>query len=373
MPSTNFGDIVNRPFSVAQRVLNYFGDYILRPEFAFVWRRVENTQMKLVPDLPPHESDRIDHVMVKHDEIPIYNSVGDNSYTFLECEKIVLERILERPLIHSILVPLGEDLSKHILVPFIGHLPPRNTSSSSGRANWRECKDFIYYSKVIDVQENCDQVREEDNLAEYYDNEVPDLASLSDPGKPVMISGLRWVVNLLFSLQWHTHLREMEDLGSSLVIHAIKVSSLEKERIIVLATTRVHVGEVVLILKIYRKIDNYLLVVRYFSTFEWNFNNNKCMSLFNSLCENDKEIFYFDASKLNYKDYLLNTIDGIRRYIFKESDDTIPAGKVRLMKFYIAHQTIKVVLYGLIAWILWSVALRNKDMNCSQRSQAKEK
>nr|CAD7198656.1 unnamed protein product [Timema douglasi] len=346
-------------------------------------------------------------------------------------------------------------------------------------ANWREFKDLIYYSKVIDGQENCDQVREEDNLAKDYDNEVPDLwgftvlsqfdssfniaslptiqrevlagiqivhvhglartvdswivcglfflisaindegffgplrlyfsglrlmavssvlidhqqyahlqevirpglvahtsiaavahsminflryrgptrvtgtrllifetyrililpaflanevvqASLSGPGKPVMISGLRRVVNLLFSLQWHAHFRDMGDLGSSLVIYAIKVSSLEKEPIIVLATTHAHVGEVVLgvrFLKIYRRIDKYMLAMKYFSTFEWEFNNNKCMSLFNSLCENDKEIFYFDASKLNYKDYLLNTVNGVRKYIFKESDDTIPAGK----------------------------------------------
>nr|CAD7433980.1 unnamed protein product [Timema monikensis] len=40
----------------------------------------------------------------KHDEIPIYNSVGVNS-CFLECEKIILERILERPSIHSIWYP----------------------------------------------------------------------------------------------------------------------------------------------------------------------------------------------------------------------------------------------------------------------------
>nr|CAD7450386.1 unnamed protein product [Timema bartmani] len=61
-------------------------------------------------------------------------------------------------------------------------------------------------------------------------------------------------------------------------------------------------------LKMYRKIDKYILAMRYFSTFEWDFNNNKCMSLFNSLSENDKEIFFFDVSTLNYKDYILNSI-----------------------------------------------------------------
>nr|CAD7574964.1 unnamed protein product [Timema californicum] len=64
---------------------------------------------------------------------------------------------------------------------------------------------------------------------------------------------------------------------------------------------------------------------------------------------------------LDYRNYILNTLDGGRKYIFKESDDTIPAGKSRLMKLYIAHQTIKVLLYGLIAWILWSFALKLRE------------
>nr|CAD7591462.1 unnamed protein product [Timema genevievae] len=91
-------------------------------------------------------------------------------------------------------------------------------------------------------------------------------------------------------------------------------------------------GHPPMLLKIYRKVDKYILSIKYFTRFNWNFDNMKCMSLYQSLSEEDKEIFYFDSNAYDWRDYLRNSLDGIRMYIFKESPDTIPAGKSRLMK-----------------------------------------
>nr|CAD7199570.1 unnamed protein product [Timema douglasi] len=117
-----------------------------------------------------------------------------------------------------------------------------------------------------------------------------------------------------------------------------------------------------MLVKIYRKVDKHIHLLKYFSMYECNFDNQKCLSLYNSLGEKDKEIFYFNSNEIVWKDYLTRLVDGGRLYMLKESVDTIPEGKIRYMKFYIAHQTIKVLLYGLIAWILWSVVLRVKYM-----------
>nr|CAD7198658.1 unnamed protein product [Timema douglasi] len=112
-------------------------------------------------------------------------------------------------------------------------------------------------------------------------------------------------------------------------------------------------GNPPMFLKIYRKIDKYMLSMKYFTTFNWNFYNRKCMSLYQSLAQEDKEIFYFDSNAYDSRDYLRRCIYGLRIYLFKESPDTIPAGKSRLIRFYIAHQIIKALLLGLIAWITW--------------------
>nr|CAD7446966.1 unnamed protein product [Timema bartmani] len=91
-------------------------------------------------------------------------------------------------------------------------------------------------------------------------------------------------------------------------------------------------GNSPMLINIYRKIDKYMIAMKYFTGFNWNFDNRNCMSLYQSLTPEDKEIFYFDSNSYDWRDYLRNSVDGARIYIFKESPDTIPAGKSRLMK-----------------------------------------
>nr|CAD7199536.1 unnamed protein product [Timema douglasi] len=86
------------------------------------------------------------------------------------------------------------------------------------------------------------------------------------------------------------------------------------------------------LIKIYRKIDKYMVSMKYFTSFNWNFDNRNSMSLYKSLTPEDQEIFYFDSNSYDWRDYLRNSIDGGRVHLFKESLDTIPAGKSRLMK-----------------------------------------
>ncbi|CAG2064303.1 unnamed protein product [Timema podura] len=91
-------------------------------------------------------------------------------------------------------------------------------------------------------------------------------------------------------------------------------------------------GNSPMLINIYRKIDKYMIAMKYFTRFNWNFDNRNCMSLYQSMTPEDKEIFYFDSNAYDWRDYLRNGVDGARLYIFKESPDTIPAGKSQLMK-----------------------------------------
>nr|CAD7399654.1 unnamed protein product [Timema poppensis] len=111
-------------------------------------------------------------------------------------------------------------------------------------------------------------------------------------------------------------------------------------------------GNPPMFLKIYRKIDKYMLSMKYFTTFNWNFYNRKCMSLYQSLAQEEKEIFYFDSNAYDWRDYLRSCIYGLRIYLFKESPDTIPAGKSRLIKY----KTEKIIINVLIEIFLFVTA-----------------
>nr|CAD7414505.1 unnamed protein product [Timema cristinae] len=91
-------------------------------------------------------------------------------------------------------------------------------------------------------------------------------------------------------------------------------------------------GNPPMLVKLYRKIDKYMLSMKYFTRFSWNFDNRNCMNLYQSLSPEDKKIFYFDSNTYDCRDYMRLCIDGGRFYLFKESPDTIPEGKSRLMK-----------------------------------------
>nr|CAD7575326.1 unnamed protein product [Timema californicum] len=62
-------------------------------------------------------------------------------------------------------------------------------------------------------------------------------------------------------------------------------------------------GKNPMIVKIYRKVDKFMHSMKYFTTFEWDFDNHKYLSLYNSLSESDKEIFYFNSNEIIWKDY----------------------------------------------------------------------
>ncbi|CAG9576938.1 unnamed protein product [Danaus chrysippus] len=87
------------------------------------------------------------------------------------------------------------------------------------------------------------------------------------------------------------------------------------------------VGKKPQMLKVYRKIHKFSSVLSYFCTKEIKFCNKRTRELWESTSQTDKQIFPFSMAEVSWSSYFDDYLAGIRRYLFKESDDTLPRAR----------------------------------------------
>ncbi|CAG9767884.1 unnamed protein product [Ceutorhynchus assimilis] len=123
-----------------------------------------------------------------------------------------------------------------------------------------------------------------------------------------------------------------------------------------------------ILLKVQNKLNKAANCLEYFTTQEWEFDDENVRSLSLTLTESDKTEFCFDVAKIDWEKYLENYVLGIRRFIFKEDTSSIPKAQRQISKLYIFHRLLQIVSV-MIAWHflalryaplrrLWSNALR---------------
>lgn len=69
-------------------------------------------------------------------------------------------------------------------------------------------------------------------------------------------------------------------------------------------------------------------VISYFSSQEWNFRSDENQALFKKLNQVDRKKFDFDLNNLDWEDFMHYHVRGIRYFVFKDTMDTIEAGKI---------------------------------------------
>jgi len=79
-------------------------------------------------------------------------------------------------------------------------------------------------------------------------------------------------------------------------------------------------------------------IAGFFTTRQWNFISNNFIPLLDKMSVEDQQTFYFDVRQIDWQSYLSDYCFGIRRHILKEKDDTIPAARISLMKFYLLQK-----------------------------------
>ncbi|KAM3955664.1 fatty acyl-CoA reductase wat [Aphomia sociella] len=108
-------------------------------------------------------------------------------------------------------------------------------------------------------------------------------------------------------------------------------------------------------MKVYKKVHKFSSVLTYFCTREISFCNDNTRELWQKTSDGDKEIFPFSMKNINWDEYFQDYLAGIRRYLFKESDDTLPRARLKWKRLYYLHQLVKTFFYFLALYTLWSV------------------
>lgn len=107
-----------------------------------------------------------------------------------------------------------------------------------------------------------------------------------------------------------------------------------------------------IMVKITNKMHYALDVMQYFTQHQWTFQSNNLVALYKKLDKDDQEEFHFNMADIDWESYAKNCSLGNRRYLLKESDETIPTALKRYKRIQIAYWLFKMILVALIAFLV---------------------
>lgn len=89
-----------------------------------------------------------------------------------------------------------------------------------------------------------------------------------------------------------------------------------------------------------------------FTTNSWEWSHNNMDKLWSEISQEDKQIFDFDIRKLDWVDYLESYVLGIRKFLFKEDEKTIPSSKRNMKFLYCLDVAVKGLFWYGIFYLL---------------------
>jgi len=89
----------------------------------------------------------------------------------------------------------------------------------------------------------------------------------------------------------------------------------------------------------------------YFSERNFKFRTENLKQLFNELEADDKVKFNFDHSSIDWPKFIRNGIEAIRKLLFKEGPETIPAAQKKLKKLYVINILIRAFFYSSVTYL----------------------
>ncbi|XP_013781053.1 putative fatty acyl-CoA reductase CG5065 [Limulus polyphemus] len=95
---------------------------------------------------------------------------------------------------------------------------------------------------------------------------------------------------------------------------------------------------------LYKKLHRAVHILEYFTTNEWTFHCNNVLMLLDQLEGKDKETFSFDVRPIKWAPYMENYVLGVRKFILKEDESTLPAARRKLQRLYYYGQLTRLAL-----------------------------
>lgn len=84
------------------------------------------------------------------------------------------------------------------------------------------------------------------------------------------------------------------------------------------------------VVRLHKRVNESLGLLSYFIFNEWKFNNDKSRELVNKLSVKDRELFDIDLNTLDWRNYVDDFTLGVRRFLNKEEEKTMPAARKKL-------------------------------------------
>ncbi|XP_046979585.1 putative fatty acyl-CoA reductase CG5065 isoform X1 [Schistocerca americana] len=98
-----------------------------------------------------------------------------------------------------------------------------------------------------------------------------------------------------------------------------------------------------IMMKISKRFQMAAKTGEFFALHEWKFHSDNLMALMEDA--QDKALFDVDISELDWDQYVKQYMLGIRKFILKDSADTIPGARRKLQKLYWAHRITQVLTF----------------------------
>ncbi|XP_016948142.1 fatty acyl-CoA reductase wat [Drosophila biarmipes] len=111
------------------------------------------------------------------------------------------------------------------------------------------------------------------------------------------------------------------------------------------------------LVKIYRKIHKTLGILGPFACKSWHFDTRNTDRLRQLMSAEDRTIYYFDMFSLNWKEYFLQALRGMRQYLGKEppTPESIAQGMKLIKRLKLLHHTLEFILFSVAAFIVLSL------------------
>ncbi|XP_065213885.1 fatty acyl-CoA reductase wat-like [Planococcus citri] len=115
------------------------------------------------------------------------------------------------------------------------------------------------------------------------------------------------------------------------------------------------VGEKPVLTKIYKKMNDVREILTYFRSRNWVFKNHNTQELWQSLSNEDKQLFFFNMTDFSWEYFLQAMCLGLRVYLVNDDIHTLPEARIRWRRLYYAHVALKTVFFAVLIFLVWSL------------------
>lgn len=105
--------------------------------------------------------------------------------------------------------------------------------------------------------------------------------------------------------------------------------------------------------EIYRKVFYHSMLLQFFMSRSWKFNDVKIREIYRSMSAIDHEDFPVTMTSADYEKNGYQGIEGLLKYFFKEDQDDLKIARKRSKMFKVLHNLLLAVVYGLIASLIY--------------------